>query len=782
MTKAKKRQKPRARRDVVYTYVYHIISITLLSATLFFTFFRFGAVFLRGFEALFDLISSVFFFFTEGFDGTRGVITPSVVKISYGTKLVFPLSYETFIKALERASVEFTNTDNVLDFLIFITDVVLFVFNVFLPLGLGLFLYGLYLKIRCKKSGNVTSQKIKKDGTHVQKRRRFYEFIKRFDDTVVASIKYFFKRYDKNFLRRYRGYRVAFVLLWLFNLNAFTIFVELSAYILYFLRSLDVASLPLFLYKTVADVYVATSFLPLLVEVWLGYRIFHELRYSWGESRLRKYIKKIEALLESILGAIFVVGKQRSRKTTLITVLGLIQAAIYRMQAKKSLKKCVKMFPRFPWRNVERTIRKARKRHKIYTLATTRKFIKELRELYYSPQAKLKEFRRKKVRELRKIYGYRGNNFIFGYRSDKYPMKYNDGRSVTNIFGEIEAYAKLYFIYSTPTPLVFSNYAVRTDERRRNKGKFELYDLDFINRSPEMIKEISQYSHIGDKDTMRLGRLMLPNNPYACAVEYGVWLEMEWAKEVGNQKTTEGQKKDEIGCNQKNDGHSNMLKTITHMATVKNNTYFRPFYDDHRPDSAAADYKELTTLWRIKETSQSTNVLPFFALEELFGDILTKIYDWFEDKISFLYGENAFLYLFQKLYLPFNRYVERLAAKFNVYKNTVDMKDGADDEVLKDKGKIAIPEYLAFSERFATDGLGEFFYERALKSLVGINDMRQFATGKMTFDEMIYVHSHFYTTIGEKMNIKAFINHKKELQAQLKRQENAVKNAPQKAA
>ena len=79
-----------------------------------------------------------------------------------------------------------------------------------------------------------------------------------------------------------------------------------------------------------------------------------------------------------------------------------------------------------------------------------------------------------------------------------------------------------------------------------------------------------------------------------------------------------------------------MLKTITHMATVDNKTYFRPFYDDHRPDSAAADYKELTTLWRIKETSQSTNILPFFAIEELFGDILTKIYDWFEEKISFL--------------------------------------------------------------------------------------------------------------------------------------------------
>ena len=142
----------------------------------------------------------------------------------------------------------------------------------------------------------------------------------------------------------------------------------------------------------------------------------------------------------------------------------------------------------------------------------------------------------------------------------------------------------------------------------------------------------------------------------------------------------------------------------------------------------------------------------------------------------------AFLFIFQKLYYPYARYVERLSNKFNVYKNTVDMKDGADDEVLKDKGKIAIPEYLAFSERFATDGLGEFFYERALKSLVGINDVRQYAGKKMTFNEMIYVHSHFYTTIGEKMDIKAFINHRKELQAQLKRQENAVKNAKNAAA
>ncbi|MBQ4269083.1 MAG: hypothetical protein IJB97_05480, partial [Clostridia bacterium] len=270
---------------------------------------------------------------------------------------------------------------------------------------------------------------------------------------------------------------------------------------------------------------------------------------------------------------------------------------------------------------------------------------------------------------------------------------------------------------------------------------------------------------------------MEPDNPNARAVEFGVWLEMEWAKEIGNQKTTSGQKKDDNDCNQLNDGHAEMLKTITHLATVDNKTYFGTFVDDHREDSAAADYKQLTTTWRIKDTSDSKTVLPFFELERLLDAIFMKIYDFFDEKISFIYGENAFLFLLGKIYLPFTHYCERLSNKFNVYANEINMKDGADDETIKDRGRLSIPEYLAFSGRFATDGLGEFFYERALRSKRGINDVRQFAGGRMTFDEMLYVKGHFYTRIGNLMQIPEFEKAKKQVAEWAKQRQEAAKAA-----
>lgn len=767
-SKLKKLKKPRSRRDVTYTYVYHIATWTLIVVTLLFTAFRFRAVFVRTFEALIDLATSLIFFVLEGFDGTKGLVKPTVTTISDGMRGVFPLSYENFLEGLRESFFIFRDRDNFLDFLIHVLNVLMWVLNFVLLVGLPLFVYGLFLRFKAKKQGKPKG---------VQKKSAFYAFLKRADDGFFGKITYFFRRWERQFFRRFPRYKLCIVLCWVFNLNFFTLFIELVAYSLYFLRSLDIASLPIMLYKICGDLYVATSFLPTVFEIWLAYRVFHELRYAYGESRLRKFIKKIEKVIEDTLGTIFVVGKQRSRKTTLITVLGLIKAAMYRKMAKASMNKRRKQFPNFPWRRIEKTIARARKRHTIYTLATARKFIKDLRALYYNPLAKNPTWRKIKTKELRHTYGYCGNDFLFGYRKDKYAMKYNDGRAIVNIFSALEAYARLYFIYSTPTPLIFSNYAVRTDEIKRSKGHFELYDLDFINRKPEDIPQISQYSHIGDKDALRLGKLMQDDNPNACAVEFGVWLEMEWAKEIGNQKTTEGQKKDDNACNQKNDGHAEMLKTITHLATVDNKTYFGTFVDDHREDSAGADYKQLTTTWRIKETSESKTILPFFELERLFDTIFSGIYDFFDEKITFLYGENAFLFIFKKIFLPFDRYCERLSKKFDVYSNLINMKDGADDETIKDHGKLSIPEYLAFSGRFATDGLGEFFYERALKSQRGINDVRQFAGGRMTFDEMLYVKGHFYTRLGELMNLAAFVEAKRKRDEWLKERLEAEKAA-----
>ena len=54
-----------------------------------------------------------------------------------------------------------------------------------------------------------------------------------------------------------------------------------------------------------------------------------------------------------------------------------------------------------------------------------------------------------------------------------------------------------------------------------------------------------------------------------------------------------------------------------------------------------------------------------------------------------------------------------------------------------------------YSRRFATDCFSDFFTEKALRSAVGIDDLREYATEKATFDELTAQNSYF---VGDLLN------------------------------
>lgn len=78
------------------------------------------------------------------------------------------------------------------------------------------------------------------------------------------------------------------------------------------------------------DLTVAINFLPWWSWAVVGFLIFDAIRKNIGTQRLRGYEARNQDFLESYPGALFVVGKQRAKKTTMITDMALSQEAIFR--------------------------------------------------------------------------------------------------------------------------------------------------------------------------------------------------------------------------------------------------------------------------------------------------------------------------------------------------------------------------------------------------------------------------------------------------------------------
>lgn len=725
--------------------IYHTLSIVLLTVSVLLSIFRFESVFFRTVDSVKDLGLSVAFYGTE-FVGRVGTITPTVTEIPEGFFATLPYEWNTFKGLFKTFCLRLIDPRNFAAFWRKFGDVSGDVALIVTPLLLLLSMIFLAAwKVYCtpNKAHNKDSAQLKAENAVT--------------DHTTRPLGRFLKRYATCFLRRWKWYRISFVLIWLYNFNFFTIAIEALAYLFYFSMSIDVIGLYTQIVKLLGDLSVAVEFLPTVLEVVIGYYLWFRFRFWLGLGKLRKYEKKNIDFLEGHPGALLVTGKQRSKKTSMITSMALSQMAIYRKKSYKAMKKRVKQFPYMPWRNVEQTIRTARKKHKIYTLATCRAFVWELRKLHENEKTMPNEVRRRRLQELRSEYGYRGNNFCFGYKESRYKTKYDDWLSIVDVFDAIEGYACSYLIYSTRSPLIYSNYSIRTDEIVKTHGNLENYDLDFFNRKAKDVSKISQRSHLLLGDLERLGKLKNPKGEFKDLLEFGIMNRMEAGKEYGNQYTQKG-KKDDNNCNPKNDGHTIDRKMRGHAANVDNVDYQRKFEDDQRASSVNADDLQMSDIVQIKQMSEAKVVMPMSSFELAFCGWIEGFYDKLEDAFSYYRGDNTLLFhIVKRLCIPFANYKERVEKQFGIYTGTVKVLDGMDNEIKEKATKYYISVKKDYSERFATDGIGAFFQYKVARSKKGIDDVPQFKDKYMSFEEMRELQSHFYDDIAMQFDVKEWI-------------------------
>ena len=759
-------EKARERRKLNIETVYLCVSIVLIVVTIAFSIFRFQEVFERMVRTIIDLALSAAYYVTEiFFDG--GVITPTVATVPDGIDSQMPLKWEEFRPLLERYGELLVDPNNIKEFFVGILDGFVFMAElvcIFAPL----------VMILCwaiKKAYQHGSDDI----DHETKPLKVY---KKYEEKVYYPVKRFVIGYI-DYAKGHRRFLQVLMWLWLYNLNVITIAGGGIAFYLYFLVDFFATGIETAyaqLVKLTCDLSVPIAFLPPWAWLVIGYLVFDFLRKRAGMLMLWFYESCNRAFLKIYEGALFLVGKQRAKKTTIITDMAMSQEVIFRETAKEKLSRRDKQFPHFEWERLEEFYRMSRGNKALCTLARWRRFIKLLRDCFekerlgiYS-KSMCKSIRRNLL--LRK-YGYVWNDFIFGYDYEKYGLYYNDKLTMVNVFDAIEGYVQMFYIYAAPTTMLWGNYPIRTDKLVEDEGTFPELNDDFFSRDPQNIEQESNYSHIPNLDGFRLGNVYDETDPYINSCEYGVLNGDEWAKERGNQNTNIGLKTTDGGVNPRNDRYEENLKMIGHKTTIEYFTWFRLLLTDQRPDSLGAENKDLCDIIMIRGVSDPKIVMPGFMFEEWLYALTTKIHDKVYYKLR-NYRKDAngtlLVYLMKKLYTPIFRHYDRIVNQFSVYTADLKITNAMTQELLKKKAKYYISKKKTYSDRFATDGIKKFYDEKTLKSDYGINDAPTYTDLHMTIPQMRVVKSIWYNRM-----IDTFM--KQELNRQLKEQKGKKKSA-----
>lgn len=524
------------------------------------------------------------------------------------------------------------------------------------------------------------------------------------------------------FVREHKPYWVAWLCIWAYNFNLFTIALEFFAFYFYFVVSYDFVNIYRQVYKLFLDLYVPFTFIPLWAWAVIALVLFDKFRKSIAYARLNHYERRNRGFINARPIVYMVCGTMGCKKTTAITDMALSQEVMFRDKAFEKILENDLKFPFFPWCNLENELRRAMEYHAIYNLATVRKFIAK----------KAARWQKNPCRER-----------LFGYDYERYGLTYDDKLKTVDIWQVVETYAQLYFIYIIQSSLLIANYSVRVDGLLLDLGNFPLWNSEFFKRDSRFIDSYSRHAHILDFDSLRLGRKVIEGNRNADNFEFGVVVITEVGKERGNALENQEVKKRDEATNRKNDLFNSWLKMVRHSATVDNFPFVRVITDEQRPESWGADARDLCEIVHICESGETRLAMPFFSLAEL-------LYSWIFSKFAGLYYQYRYvrsdntlpMYLLKLLTAKVQHYYAGIYNRFGYCRLRVQVERGTQDGRVSEN-KYYLSSKKIYSKRFSTDCFSDFFTEKALRSPVGIDDLREYATEKATFAELGLQNSYF---------------------------------------
>lgn len=719
-------------------YINTIITIAFFTLTV----LTFSSAFTRIGEAFKDLWNSIVYYFTQLLLIETDIpITVNEFSVVPWTPLFgLPTTWEEFLVLWDKYWQVWATSDNFQGYMTFLSELTFNVSRILLLVVVPVILVFIVIFRRY----------ISKQNNDYDKDSKPLIKFKTFTKKVIAPIKFWIKDYV-TFNKEYSSYYKLWLLIWAFNFNLIVIFIEFIAFYLYFVISFDFVNIYRQVYKLFCDLTVMLNFVPVLIWVIIGFIFFNEVRKSIGYKVLNHMEAQNCGFINERPIVTMVCATMGKKKTTMITDMALSEEVILRDKAFEKILENDLKFPNFPWINFENFIKTAMNKHLIYNLATIRKLIRHVTFLYEF-QSDNKSILNSVKRRLRK-FGLNYDKPYFNYDLSRYELFCNDNLKVVHLSEVLEIYAQLYFIYVIESSIIISNYSVRTDGIMQNIGNFPIRNDEFFKKDARLIDAYSRHSKIMDFDMLRLGRKVIEDNPKKDTFEFGVVLITEVGKERKNNLTLQEVKIKEVFANQKNDGFNDSLKMIRHSATVDNYPFVKIITDEQRPESWGADARDLCEIVNINESSDTSLAMPFFALTEL-------LYNFFYSKFNNVYYEyrfnradnTLFMYLIKKVFSALHNYYVKVYNTFGYCALNVTVESGTQDGIKKNKRYYLMHKKI-YSKRFSTDCFSDFYYKRALRSELGIEDLEEYTTEKATMAELEMQNSYFMADLMNKHNI-----------------------------
>ena len=524
------------------------------------------------------------------------------------------------------------------------------------------------------------------------------------------------------FLQEHNWLVVLWLFIWLMNFNLLTVLLEFIAYYLYFAVSYDFATIPTQLVKQWLDI---RQFLKTMW--WIVFPIMFVAWDRWRKRVGKDRLQHMELMDCGFINELPIVsmscGSMGKKKTTLITDMALSQEVIFRREAFERMYKQDLKFPHFPWIAFEMELRKCMEYGTTYNLASIKQWVRKKRARFY------KTFNPKQ---------------LYDYDYDRYDYYFADKLKVESIWDVMETYAQLYFIYVIESSLIVSNYAIRVDNELKDNGNFPLWYADFFRVD---LPALGRHSHILDFDILRLGKKVIENNRNSGSFEFGVVVITEVGKERGNNLELKEIKRNTDEANQKNDLFNSELKMCRHAATVDNYPFIKIFTDEQRPESWGADARDLADILTIVSSGEQRLALPCYKLEN-------KVCEWAFKRFRKLYydmryrrGDNTLLvHILKTITAKLFAYNMRIHNQYGYSELHIEKERGTMD------GKTDLKTYYLmskkiYSSRFSTDCFSDYFNDMALRTNVGLNDYREYATERASVEELKLQNSYFINAL-----------------------------------
>ena len=160
------------------------------------------------------------------------------------------------------------------------------------------------------------------------------------------------------FLKEHPPYFIAWVLLWLFYFNVYTIVIEFAAFYLYFIVSFDVLNIYRQVYKLFLDLQAPLGFIPLWAWLLLGLFLFLQWRKSIGYMVLEHHERKNRGFINEQPIALLTTGVMRSGKDLMDTDMVLSIEILFRNKALELMQKIDMQYPDFPWLRLEKALQR----------------------------------------------------------------------------------------------------------------------------------------------------------------------------------------------------------------------------------------------------------------------------------------------------------------------------------------------------------------------------------------------------------------------------------------